>query len=325
MGRRRKDKLVDYYDQWIKVYKENDVRAATYQKWQLSGTWIKRIAGDMILQQMTRADVQQIVNEYGKYHTYQTTKDFMRQLLAPLRDAFHDQLIDIDITYRVRATSDIKDKPKNKWMEAEDAAKLSKALEDDDCVLSHLCSLLLKTGLRYAEALGLTPADINSEDRTITISKTYNYKRTVGEDEFMPTKNKSSMRTITVDILTLRMLQADAKDVPDGEPIYVTRYTDEPTPPDTRPRTTKTIFNSTVNKFLAHKCKELGIPAITVHGLRHTHASLLIASGASVQYVAERLGHANTETTQRVYIHLLDKLRKVDEQKMATAMMELGA
>lgn len=74
MGRRRKDKLADYYDRWIKVYKENDVRAATYQKWQLSGTWIKRIAGDMILQQMTRADVQQIVNEYGKTHAMLTVK-----------------------------------------------------------------------------------------------------------------------------------------------------------------------------------------------------------------------------------------------------------
>nr|WP_269325104.1 site-specific integrase [Lactobacillus delbrueckii] len=231
----------------------------------------------------------------------------------------------MDITYRVRATSQVKDKQKNKWLEAEDASKLCKALEDDHSFMADLCILMLKTGLRYAEALGLTPADIDTNDRTITVNKTYNYKLIPEEKEFMPTKNWSSMRTISVDILTLRMLQEDAKDVPEGKSIYITKYAAEPPAKNGRPRSNKTLYNATVNGYLKAICKRLGIPAITVHGLRHTHASLLIANGASIQYVAERLGHANTETTQRVYIHLLEKRRKQDEQKMATAMMELGA
>ncbi|GHN43060.1 site-specific integrase [Lactobacillus delbrueckii] len=321
---RKKTNFCEYVEKWINTYKSAEVRPVTLRKWYLALDWMKKAAGDMILEKMTRSDVQQIVNFYGRFHSYLTTKDFTRFLFAPLRDAYHDQLIDMDITYRVRATSQVKDKQKNKWLEAEDASKLCKALEDDHSFMADLCILMLKTGLRYAEALGLTPADIDTSDRTITVNKTYNYKLIPEEKEFMPTKNWSSMRTISVDILTLRMLQEDAKDVPEGKSIYITKYAAEPPAKNGRPRSNKTLYNATVNGYLKAICKRLGIPAITVHGLRHTHASLLIANGASIQYVAERLGHANTETTQRVYIHLLEKRRKQDEQKMATAMMELG-
>ena len=60
----------------------------------------------------------------------------------------------------------------------------------------------------------------------------------------------------------------------------------------------KRVFNSTVNGLLEKYCYKLDIPTISVHGLRHTHASLLLYEGVSVASVAKRLGHANTTTTQ---------------------------
>ena len=61
--------------------------------------------------------------------------------------------------------------------------------------------------------------------------------------------------------------------------------------------------------------KELGIKPITLHGLRHTHASLLISKGIDVAYVSERLGHSNVTITQNTYFHLLANERQTEAQK----------
>ena len=54
---------------------------------------------------------------------------------------------------------------------------------------------------------------------------------------------------------------------------------------------------------------------IIFHGLRHTHASILISKGVGVDYISERLGHADTSVTLRVYVHLLKDKRDADNQK----------
>ena len=61
------------------------------------------------------------------------------------------------------------------------------------------------------------------------------------------------------------------------------------------------IYNSTVNHRLKRYCQKANIPVISAHGLRHTHASLLLYAGVSIATVARRLGHANMTTTQQVY------------------------
>lgn len=61
--------------------------------------------------------------------------------------------------------------------------------------------------------------------------------------------------------------------------------------------------------------KALKLPQITVHGLRHSHASYLLYKGVSVNYVSERLGHANTAITQLVYTHMLSEERSNEADK----------
>lgn len=79
-------------------------------------------------------------------------------------------------------------------------------------------------------------------------------------------------------------------------------------------------YNSMVNYYLTKACKKANVPRITFHGLRHTHASYLIAQGVSIQSVANRLGHADTTTTQQTYIHLLKKLEMQDNKKIRELM-----
>ena len=72
------------------------------------------------------------------------------------------------------------------------------------------------------------------------------------------------------------------------------------------------VYNSTVNEVLTRHCKKCGISAISIHGLRHTHASLLLFAGVSIASVARRLGHASMTTTQKTYLHIIQELENKD-------------
>ena len=86
------------------------------------------------------------------------------------------------------------------------------------------------------------------------------------------------------------------KGLPEDEPIFVEGK----------------IYNSTVNDVLERHCKKANVPVISIHGLRHTHASLLLFAGVSIASVARRLGHASMTTTQKTYLHIIQELENTD-------------
>ena len=88
---------------------------------------------------------------------------------------------------------------------------------------------------------------------------------------FSPTKNKSSVRKIQIDWQVVMQFATLVKDLPADKPIFVRD---------------NNVYNSTVNDILVRYCKKLNIPVISVHGLRHTHASILLYAGVSI--TAER-------------------------------------
>ena len=86
--------------------------------------------------------------------------------------------------------------------------------------------------------------------------------------------------------------------MPEDKPIFI--------------KENRKIYNSTVNSVLERHCKKLNIPTISLHGLRHTHASLLLFAGVSIASVARRLGHASMNTTQKTYLHIIQELENKD-------------
>ena len=83
------------------------------------------------------------------------------------------------------------------------------------------------------------------------------------------------------------------------------------------------VFNSTINGVLERYCKKLEIPVISIHGLRHTHASLLLFAGVSIASVARRLGHASMTTTQKTYIHIIQEMENRDIDLVMRSMAGL--
>ena len=81
------------------------------------------------------------------------------------------------------------------------------------------------------------------------------------------------------------------------------------------------ITSNAVNKELKKLQRQLEFKQpITFHGLRHTHASILLSQGIDLISIAERLGHKDTSVTQEVYSHILDELKRKNRPKIARAI-----
>lgn len=302
---RKDDLFFLYYEQWIKVYKEGAVREITMAKYRMTLKWVKELAPTLKVYELNRTTYQQLLNEYALYHEKQTTMDFHHQLKGAILDAVDDGLIDRDPTRKAI----IKGKPprekKPKFLNQFELNTLIKNLDlSDEINWDWLILLIAKTGMRFSEALGLTPNDFDFSYQTVSVNKTWDYK---GDGGFLPTKNKSSIRKIQIDWQTTSQFVRLVKDMNENEPIFVNGK----------------VYNSTVNNILARHCKQLGIPIISIHGLRHTHASLLLFAGVSMASVARRLGHSSMTTTQKTYLHIIHELENQDTDLIIRSISQL--
>lgn len=84
------------------------------------------------------------------------------------------------------------------------------------------------------------------------------------------------------------------------------------------------VYSSTVNNILARHCKECNIPVISIHGLRHTHASLLLFTGVSIASAARRLEHSSMTTTQKTYLHSIQELENKDIDLVMRSLLSLS-
>ena len=285
----------DYYATWISVYKEGAIRELTLTKYKMTQRWLKKLAPDLTLSGLNRISYQQILNDYAINHERQTTMDFHHQLKGAILDAVDEGLIDRDPTRKaiIKGKTPSKNK-KIKYLNQFELHTLISTLNlSSEISWDWFILLVAKTGLRFSEALALTPKDFDFAHQSISVNKTWNYK---GEGGFMPTKNKSSVRKVQIDWQMVIQFSELIKGLSDDEPIFIKDK----------------VYNSTVNDILSRHCKRANVPVISVHGLRHTHASILLFAGVSIASVARRLGHSSMNTTQKTYLHIIQELENRD-------------
>lgn len=163
---------------------------------------------------------------------------------------------------------------------------------------------LFWTGMRIGELLALTPADINFEEKTISISKSY--QRIKRKDVITPPKTPKSNRIITVPDFLL----ADIKDYMNS--IYGLKDTDRLFP----------LTKSFMEHEMQRGIKNSGVKRIRVHDIRHSHCALLFEMGIAPLEVADRLGHERVETTLNIYAHIYPNKQKHLSDKLEQVYRE---
>lgn len=295
-----------YYEKWIRIYKEGAIRNVTMRKYEITLLWLKKLVPELKLSQLNRISYQQLLNDYAEFHERQTTMDFHHQIKAAILDAVDEGFIDRDPTRKAIIKGRSPRIKKIKYLNQFELHTLLVNLKlTSEINWDWLILIIAKTGMRFSEALALTPKDFDFSHQSLIVDKTWDYK---GNGGFLPTKNRSSVRKIQLDWQTIIKFSELIKGLSEDKPIFVKGR----------------VFNSTINGVLERYCKKLGIPVISIHGLRHTHASLLLFAGVSIASVARRLGHASMTTTQKTYIHIIQEMENRDIDLVMRSMAGLA-
>ena len=167
----------EYYKQWIGVYKKGAIREATMAKYLMTQKWVEKLAPNLKISELTRTAYQKLLNDYAKDHERQTTLDFHHQLKGAILDAVDEGLIERDPTRKAIIKGKTPGVKKIKYLNQFELHTLIAHLDiKDEVNWDWFILLVAKTGMRFSEALAITPSDFDFARQTLSISKTWDYK-----------------------------------------------------------------------------------------------------------------------------------------------------
>lgn len=230
-----------------------------------------------------------------------TILEHHRLIRAMLHRAVYWQLLFSNPCERVQPPKS--KKPKRRYYDDEQCKVLLSNLNElsvDDIKYKTAITLTLFTGVRLGELMGLEWSDIDYTNGIVSINKSSQYLADKGVFTKTP-KTESSIREVAIPDFVLSLLEEYRLWYETQKSICGELWTNSDrlfVQSDGKP-----MHPSTISKWFVKFVKEIGLPVINFHGLRHTNATLLISQNIDVAVVAARLGHAQITTTFNFYVH----------------------
>ena len=291
---------------WWESYK-NTIKPNSQQSMEgIVRLHILPVFGDYKLDKLTTPIIQQQVNKWadkankgekGAYANYSFLNNINRRILqygVTMQAIQHNPARDVIIPRKQQNKEH-----KVKFFSNQELKQFLDYLDNLDLssyenLFDHvLYKTLLASGCRIGEALALEWSDIDLKKGIISISKTLNRYQ-----ETNTPKSKAGLREIDIDKDTVSLLkqykkrqQVQSWQLGRSEGIVFT------------PFTTKYAYACLLRKRLQGHFKSAGVPDISFHGFRHTHATIMLYAGIEAKDLQYRLGHSNISMTLNTYVH----------------------
>lgn len=299
---------IDYYKKWYK----NHVKEGTFK----TNTGIIEhhlsVFNPMKMHAIRTIDLQKHINyltdEYRTKTGKKLSPEYVNLVICNLRSVFEQAFLYGFIEKNVsKKISKVRTERKEVaiWT-IEDMKKVMAIVDDNDRLLffkKMFFRFLFMTGLRVGEALALTWDDVDFEKEIVYVNKTIFIKN---KKEFKVTspKTKNSVRMVSLDEETLRLFRIWKKQQAALKVNLIFSIDGG------------TLAKSTMFGWLRKLCNKASVPVIKIHGLRHSHASMLIALKEDALVVKERLGHSRVTITLEKYGHLYNGRMNEVSQKL---------
>lgn len=299
--------LVEKYQ----LYQQKTVKESTYRRncYQCKAL-IKILGGDVIVNRLTANYIKERFLLSGESPSRLNERRI--RLFALLNWAYeNDYLADVGFLKKCKPFQEKvthREKIQDKYLEPDEANTLLESMDNKKWVL--LTQFLILSGLRIGEALALNKQDIDFSGNVIHVTKTYDANNKV----ITTPKTLCSIRDVYIQpdlepICKKILLNTRLENMAYGNrsDLFLCNRNGHPVNP------------FSYNKYLReHAQKAIG-RSITAHALRHTHASLLLANGISIESIARRLGHENSKVTREIYLHITEQLVQRDNEQIKKA------
>lgn len=269
-------------------------------------TRINPVFGNMKLKDITTADISKFLTGLPMApQTTRKTKVVMQSIFQYAVDQKFIQENPCRGAYCKQAPDESDDNVTGNYLSISECQRLMK-LTEAYSTFNVMIRLLLQTGMRSGEVLALCWDCVDFEKRTIRIDKT---KSVTSHTYLSTTKTKNSKRTIAVGDDVIAMLQHH-KQEQDKEKVRLGDLWKRPEYDLVFTTCTGNWWDrNELNRHFKRFLKANDFSQITIHGLRHTYASLLIYAGENMQTISKNLGHASSEITSRVYAHVYPEVQ----------------
>lgn len=296
--------LVDEY----RADQEHSVKISTYARnYHACATLMNILGEDVLVNRLTSRYVRDKLQRTGK--DPDTLNEHLTRFRALIRWGYKNDIVsDISFLEKIERfdAEPHRIKIQDKYLESDELKKL--LLDMDGTFWALLTEFMALSGLRFSEACALEKEDVDLDAREIHITKGYDSVN----KRLTTAKNFYSLR----DVYIQPELMAICKRINSYMLRQRLMY---------NLNSSLFMFNTdggyisyfSFNKYLKKHAMAITGKHITVHALRHTHASLLLEQGVSIDAIARRLGHGNSKITREIYLHVTDKLRKADNEVLS--------
>lgn len=321
--------LSDYLDQWMEKYCKVALKPATVENYEKNiRLRIKPALGQYALSSVKTASIQKLINDmFNEGYSRNTISTVKRILSGAMRYAIDtDGVLLVNPTARVRLPS-VRAVPENPTRSSPNVFIPPEMIDRIFARFPEGTSTFIpmqlgyRCGMRIGEAFGVCWDDVDFDAMTISIKRQAQWD-VEKQQWYMTAPKYDSFRTIEMDEKLGEILQREHEKQLRARQYYSERYTQLFVSVDGIINTTgegNKIFPVAVRedgtyigpRTMQHASSvihhELGYSEFTFHSLRHTHATMLVESGAPIKYVQERLGHKDAQVTMRIYSHLSQK------------------